>query len=187
MTALAPIKALDLREAEFARRYAEHGQVRKAALEAGYPRADAEATGNKLLDRADISLGIARAARPRLMRSLPLALTTLDYLCEKATSERVRLEAAKAIADRCGLIAPKAPDAQREFDAPLHELSLQELEVKIAALLAHAENDRASRARDVTPPPDPAEELIGEKQRKTPPCTTPTSKASPARLQHDQL
>ncbi len=147
------MKALDLREAEFARRYAEHGQVRKAALEAGYPRADAEATGNKLLDRADISLGIARAARPRLMRSLPMALTTLDYLCEKATSERVRLEAAKAIADRCGLVAPKAPDAQSEFDQPIHEMTIEQLEAKIAGWMAQAENDRANRAKDITPAP----------------------------------
>ena len=153
MTAIAPMKALDLREAEFARRYAEHGQVRKAALEAGYPRADAEATGNKLLDRADISLGIARAARPRLMRSLPMALTTLDYLCEKATSERVRLEAAKAIADRCGLVAPKAPDAQSEFDQPIHEMTIEQLEAKIAGWMAQAENDRANRAKDITPAP----------------------------------
>src|SRR5258706_2191075 len=158
MTAIAPMKALDLREAEFARRYAEHGQVRKAALEAGYPRADAEATGNKLLDRTDISLGIARAARPRLMRSLPLALTTLDYLCEKSTSERVRLEAAKAIVDRCGLVPPK-PQSEREGDVPLHEMTLEELQSKISGWLVQAENDRASLAKDITPAsPDPAEE-----------------------------
>jgi len=158
MTAIAPMKALDLREAEFARRYAEHGQVRKAALEAGYPRADAEATGNKLLDWTDISLGIARAARPRLMRSLPLALTTLDYLCEKSTSERVRLEAAKAIVDRCGLVPPK-PQSEREGDVPLHEMTLEELQSKISGWLVQAENDRASLAKDITPAsPDPAEE-----------------------------
>src|SRR5258708_39704860 len=140
--ALGPQKALDLREAEFARRYAEHGQVRKAALEAGYPRADAEATGNKLLDRADISLGIARAARPRLMRSLPMALTTLDYLCEKATSERVRLEAAKAICDRAGLVAPRPLQSEREGDIPFHEMTLEQLQAKIDGWMAQAENDR---------------------------------------------
>src|SRR6266404_5243895 len=123
-TALGPQKALDLREAEFARRFAEHGESRKAALEAGFPRANAEAIGRELLDRPNISLGIARAARPRLMRSLPMALTTLDYLCEKATSERVRLEAAKAICDRAGLVAPRPPQSEREGDVPLHEMTI---------------------------------------------------------------
>jgi phage terminase small subunit len=153
------MKALDLREAEFARRYAEHGQVRKAALEAGYPRVNAEVIGRKLLDRADISLGIARAARPRLMRSLPMALTTLDYLCEKATSERVRLEAAKAIVDRCGLVPPK-PHTEREGDIPLHEMTLEELQTKIAGWMAQAENDRASRAKIVNPAADLAADSV---------------------------
>ncbi len=132
--------------------FAEYGDPRKAAIEAGYPRATAEAIGRELLDRPNIALGIARAARPRLMRSLPMALTTLDYLAEKAVSERVRLEAAKAIVDRCGLVPPK-PHTEREDDIPLHEMTLEELQAKIAGWMAHAENDRANRAKDVTPPP----------------------------------
>ena len=156
-TALGPQKALDLRQAEFARRFAEYGDPRKAAIEAGYPPANAEAIGRELLDRPNIALGIARAARPRLMRSLPMALTTLDYLADKAVSERVRLEAAKAIVDRCGLVPPK-PHAEREGDIPLHEMTLEELQAKIAGWMAQAENDRASRAKDITPAsPDPAD------------------------------
>ncbi len=81
-----------------------------------------------------------------------MALTTLDYLAEKAVSERVRLEAAKAIVDRCGLVPPK-PHTEREDDIPLHEMTLEELQAKIAGWMAHAENDRANRAKDVTPPP----------------------------------
>jgi len=152
-TALGPQKALDLRQAEFARRFAESGDPRKAAIEAGFPPAKAESIGRELLDRPNIALGIARAARPRLMRSLPMALTTLDYLAEKAFSERVRLEAAKAIVDRCGLVPPK-PHTEREGDIPLHEMTLEELQAKIAGWMAQAENDRASRAKDISPDPD---------------------------------
>src|SRR5262249_24018393 len=147
---ISPFKTLDPRQTEFVRLFVEGAHPRQAALGAGYARATAEATGEQLLQRPNIALAIARAARPRLMRSLPMALATLDFLTEKAVSERVRLEAAKAICDRVGLVA-KPQDPESELEKPAHEMSLEELRAK----LAQYEIEVANRAIDITPMPDP--------------------------------
>jgi hypothetical protein len=84
-----------------------------------------------------------------------MALATLDYLAEKAVSERVRLEAAKAICDRAGLVAAKPQDPESEFEKPLNDLSLDELRARVDRY----ENELANRAINITPTPDSAIDL----------------------------
>lgn len=165
-TAISPLKQLDHRQSEFVRLFVEGAHPRQAALGAGYARATAEAAGEQLLQRPHIALAIARAARPRLAKSLPLALGTLDFLVEKAISERVRLEAAKAILDRCGIVAPRAPDPPAEFEKPIHELTQDQLRALVAkwtASAAAAEHELGNRATlvNIDPEADPADDLVG--------------------------
>jgi hypothetical protein len=84
--------------------------------------------------RPNVMLAIVQAARGRLARGVPLALTALEHLVEKAASERVRLEAAKALLDRAGLVAP----APSKGDSNAPDKSLNEMSLDIAALGCYA-------------------------------------------------
>ena len=79
-----------------------------------------------------------------------MALNVLMHLAEKGVSERVRMESASRLLDRAGHVPPRPTDDQGKPDAPLHEYTVEELQ-----------NIIADRAKNVTPVPDPAEELIG--------------------------
>jgi len=143
-TATSPFKALDLRQAEFVRLFVEGAHPRQAALGAGYARATAEAAGEQLLQRPNIALAIARLARPRLARSIPLSISTLEWLRDNAKSERVRMESATRLLDRAGLL-PKAQDPVDEFEKPLHTMPLEELR----ATVERYESELAHRATPI--------------------------------------
>jgi hypothetical protein len=76
----------------------------------------------------------------------------------KAQSERVRLEASKAWLDRAGLVPPKAMEESRDPEKPLHEMTVTEMR----AYRDRLEAEIVGRAKDVTPTPDPADEVLGE-------------------------
>jgi phage terminase small subunit len=156
MQHLAPLRtALSQRESDFVPLFVEHGDAHRAALAAGWPESTARAAGTEILNRPSVALAIARAARLRLARGVPMALGVLEYLAEKAKSEKVRLDAATRMLDRAGIVPPKPPNEQSEFEKPLHEMNLAELRVRAARL----EDEIAGRARVVTDTPDPAEDL----------------------------
>jgi hypothetical protein len=149
---------LNTRQAAFVLRFVEHGDATRAALEAGYAPSTAVSAAQDILQSPRVALAIARAARPRLARSLPMAIATLDYLAEKAASERVRLEAAKAICDRAGLAPPK-PHDDGVVEKPLHEWSAAELRAKVDAWLG----ELAERAKPINSEETPEDiaELLG--------------------------
>lgn len=137
------------RQSEFVRLYVEYGDAHRAALESGYAESSADRGMTFLLTRPDIALEIARAARPRLARALPLAISTLEYLVEHAQSEKVRADCAKAILDRAGLVPPKPQNDRNASELPLHEMSID-------ALRAHAdklERERADSAKPINAAP----------------------------------
>jgi phage terminase small subunit len=152
-----PLKSLDPRQTEFVRLVVEGGDAYQAAIQAGFAENTARGVVANLLSRPNVALAIAKAARPRLARSIPLALATLEYLAERAQSEKVRLEASKTLLDRAGIIAPKAQEDRSAIETPLHELTADELR----ALAHRLDGELASRATlvggDAT---DPVAELI---------------------------
>lgn len=111
--------------------------------------------------RPAVQAAVHAELRRHLVVGAPLALATLITLCERSESERVRVDAAKAILDRAGFVAPKAQDPGKTADKALNEMSLDDLR----DLAARLEEEIAGRARDVTAPatepaPPQASDLI---------------------------
>jgi hypothetical protein len=74
----------------------------------------------------------------RLVAGAPLALKTLQDLCNLQQTDtatlRIKLDAAKTLLDRAGHIAPKARDSGDGATKQTHEMSLDELRDRRAAL-----------------------------------------------------
>ncbi len=158
-------RVIDARQADFIRLYVDYGDVRRAAIEAGYSENSLEHCKNYLLNKPEIAMAIARAARPRLARMVPLALGTLEHLAEHAISEKVKLDASKAILDRAGLVPPKAQEDRSAIEPPLHEMSSDELRARAARL----EDELAGRAKPISADPAPladAHKLDGDEVAK---------------------
>jgi phage terminase small subunit len=157
----ATIQELNAQQRAFVESFIEHGDARRAATDAGYKGTSIRIADQQLLSTPRIAFAIAVAARSRLARAVPMALNTLTYLAEKAVSEKVRLDASKAILDRAGLVPPAPPKEDPNMtEKPLHEMSTEELR----ALAAKLEGEISGRAIDVTPAPDPKLliDLLGE-------------------------
>jgi phage terminase small subunit len=150
-------RTLNDRQADFVAAYVEIGEATAAAIAAGYSAATARVASTQILSLPHIALAISRAARLRLARGVPLALNTLEYLVEKAVSEKVRLDASKALLDRAGIVPPKAQENPNGIEKPLHEMSMDELR----AMANRLEDELAGRAKVVTDVPDPVAELLG--------------------------
>lgn len=142
--AVPAISDLNERQGVFVRSFIEHGDARKAAEEAGYTGTTVRNAHTQLLNTPRIAIAIAVAARDRLARAVPMALNTLEHLVQHAVSERVKVDAAKAILDRAGLVAPRAPEAG-EPDKPLNEKSAEELR----SLIDKWEGELANRATPI--------------------------------------
>ena len=158
MTGISPLKTLNARQAAFVSAYIEGASPHEAALSAGYAEGTARVAGTQLLESPNIALAIARAARIRLARDVPLALSTLRWLTEHSPSHKVRLDAATRLLDRAGIVPPKAPDPPGEFEKPLHELTQEQLYALVAkwtVSAAVAEHELGNRAKAVNPSPDP--------------------------------
>jgi phage terminase small subunit len=145
------LQELNPQQRAFVEAFIEHGNAQKAAKEAGYKATSVHTADLQMLGAPRITFAVTMAARARLARSVPLALNTLDFLAEKAASEKVRLDASKAILDRAGLVAPAAPkEDSNAVDKPIHEMNIDEMRTFAAKL----ESEIAGRAKDVTPTPD---------------------------------
>jgi phage terminase small subunit len=157
---ISPLKNLNERQAAFVKEYIVCGDPHRAALAAGYAEGTARVAGTQILEMPNIALAIARAARLRLARGVPLAIETIEWLISNSPSHKVRLDAATRLLDRAGVVPPK-PHDERGGDVPLHEMSLEDLQKKVDGFMEVIENDRARRAKDVTTPDDLVEDLAG--------------------------
>jgi len=141
----APANVTERQEA-FVHAFIELGDPHKAARAAGFKGWFARNAAATLMARPNVLLAIVQAARGRLVRSVPLALGSLEHLVEKANSERVRLEAAKALLDRAGLVPPApSKDDSNTPDKLLHELTQDQLR----AFINKYETEAARRARPI--------------------------------------
>src|SRR6267378_140771 len=149
---ISPIKNLNARQAEFVKAYVACGDPNRAALIAGYSETTARGAATHILETPNVATAIAREAKLRLARGIPAAIETVEWLMLNSPSHKVRFDAATRYLDRAGIVPPKAEDAKSEFEMPMHELSAAQLH----ALIIKSEHLLGSRAKDVTPPPDPA-------------------------------
>jgi phage terminase small subunit len=140
------IQELNTQQRAFVESFIEHGDARRAAKDAGYKETVIRTADLQMLGAPRVAFAITMAARSRLARAAPMALNTLEYLAEKAVSEKVRLDASKAILDRAGLVPPAPPKEDPNMvEKPLHEMSTEELR----ALANKLENEIVGRATPV--------------------------------------
>jgi phage terminase small subunit len=159
---VSPIR-LDNRQAEFVKLYVETGDHHAAAKGAGYSEGTVKCSA-QLLSRPNIAFAISAAARFRLASKIPMALGILEHLAEHAVSERIRMESATRLLDRAGLAPPKPTEEARNLEKPLHEMTIDEMRAyrdRLEAEIGNRAQVIVTTAKDITPTPDPADELIG--------------------------
>jgi hypothetical protein len=140
------LKDLDERQLLFVTYYIDGGSGEDAARRAGYAESTSKGWRHALLVQPHIAYAIALGVRRALADSAPMALKTLKDLAEKAESEKVRADCARALLDRAGFVAPRATIAPGKDEKPLHEQSTDELQT----LAARLESELAGRAKPVS-------------------------------------
>ena len=110
------------------------GNVTKSAVEAGYSEKSAHEIGRQLLEKSHVRDAIDEALRGQITG--PLATKAVDILREIINDPTVplklRLEAAKTVLDRSGIITPRAAEQKPPGQAnDLASMSMEELETFI--------------------------------------------------------
>lgn len=132
----------------FAAHVAAGKKVGDAALSSGYSFSH----GFRLVERPDF-VPMLRAALQRrlLVDGATVAIQTLiDIAADPETAKSVRVDAAKALVDRAGVVVNKRESGQA--DISLAEMSREQL-LKLASF---AESELATRAKRVSAPIAPA-------------------------------
>lgn len=114
------------------------GNASKAARLAGYSEASSKEMGYQLLHKPHVRAAIFDANQAMISGELASkAVEVLQGIIEDENApQKLRLDAAKTILDRAGVIPPKAPDAPDIADKGLEELSVQELQQQLDDLKA---------------------------------------------------
>ena len=128
-TPVEPIEGLTVKQSAFVRAYARNGGKKtQSALEAGYGEAGARNRARELLERADIQEALHTECLTLCGELAPMAIGTLRYLATNATSENIRYQASKDLADRSGVKSrpAQAPDddhvTEEQLDKRINEL-----------------------------------------------------------------
>lgn len=116
------------------------GNASEAARRAGYSPRSAAEIGRQLLEKPHVRAAVDGAIREQFGGRLAVkAVAVLEgFLDNPKVSDKVRLDTAKAVLDRAGLVARPATVAQPED--PLAGLSIDELRALLAE--ANAANGR---------------------------------------------
>lgn len=133
------------------------GNAAESARRAGYSAHSAKEIGRKLLTLQHVRDAIDEANRNRLAG--PIASKAVALL-ERAIDDetvpmRTRVEAAKTILDRAGIVAPPAvliAERANRRDKPASEMTLPELEAAIARFETYLAGT-GGKVQDVTPKP----------------------------------
>lgn len=140
-------KTLTSKQHAFASNLIEGHEKRRAAELAGYAIEHADVEAKRLLRQPAIMAMVQIGIAQRLARCAPLAVNVLEDLVRDTTMHpKLRLDAAKAILDRSGHIAPKAVAASSSAVKPLNEMSMTELR----ELADKLEDELSGRAKDVS-------------------------------------
>jgi superfamily II DNA or RNA helicase len=129
-----------------------------AVAESGYQTGNPHQVAHHLLRTPSVMRAIQVETARQLAEAAPMALDVVKRLAlgelGAANLPKVRLDAAKTLLDRAGMIAPKAKDADASLDKQLNEMSVEELR----ALMGRLEEAITSQAKDVSAPLDAPEE-----------------------------
>ena len=126
------------KQSAFVKEFSLTGNATQSAIKAGYSAKTAHAKGHTL--RRELQMHIEDETRRLMQQAVPGALAQIVDLAASATSEQVRLQAAKDILDRSGL-----KPTERVENITI-EKSTDELRRELAQLMGNA--------------PDPDEEEI---------------------------
>lgn len=128
------------------------GNASAAARHAGYSEESARVVGYQLLHKAHVLAAIDRANRELIGGELASkAVNVLKKIIDDPKApDKLKLEAAKTILDRAGLIAPKAPEAPDLTDKDTTEMTMAELQAAIRKIDAEIERTKAE-VIDITP------------------------------------
>ena len=128
----------------FVQKLAESGSIADACRTSGV----AQSYGYELVRDPRVQAALALEVRRKLAVGGALGVKVLLELAEKATSERVRADCAKALLDRAGFVAPRAAAPGAGLDKTLNEMTIDELK----DLAAKLEDEIAGRAKQVNAP-----------------------------------
>ena len=118
------------KQSAFVKEFALTGNATQSAIKAGYSGKTAHAKGHTL--RHQLQIQIEDETRKMMQAAVPGALAQIVDLAGHATSEQVRLQAAKDILDRSGL-----KPAERVENITI-EKSTDELRRELAQLMGNA-------------------------------------------------
>jgi superfamily II DNA or RNA helicase len=125
-----------------------------AVAESGYQTGNPHQVAHHLLRTPSVMRAIQVETARQLAEAAPMALDVVKRLAlgelGAANLPKVRLDAAKTLLDRAGMIAPKAKDADSSLDKQLNEMTVEELR----ALMSKLEGAIADQAKDVSAPSD---------------------------------
>ena len=142
-----PVASKDERLARFINHLSYGKSVSVAAIESGY----SAPTGFRIVERPDF-VPMLRAALQRrlLVDGATIAIQVLiDIASDPETAKSVRVDAAKAIVDRAGVVVSKRESGQA--DISLAEMTREQL----LRLASSAESELATRAKRVDAPKAP--------------------------------
>lgn len=119
----------------------------EAARKAGFSHVSARQTASQLLATPHIQAAIRNEQYKKLNGTLASkAIKTLEAIMDDPASPAgARVDCAKTILDRAGLIAPRVAPTSPFDNKPVHEMNRQELEdfiLKTQALIEQHENQR---------------------------------------------
>lgn len=149
-------------QSAFVRHLAETGDEGLAASLAGSKRNNPTNTAREMLATPHVLAALQLEVRKRIVSLAPMALGVVETIAKNTqVSAKVRLDAAKILLERAGHVAPK-PAAERQADAPLHEMTTDQLR----ELAGRLEDEIAGRAKPVSsatvaPATTQASDLIG--------------------------
>lgn len=144
---------LSNQEADLVRNFLSLRDWEAAALAAGYSESTAKRAGHWATQRPAILAAIYLETARRLQTAAPGALDTVCKIekGEIVENAKVRLDAAKAILDRAGHIAPRARALGDAGEKTLGEMSLDELK----ATQDRLQSEILARAKPVNAPSGP--------------------------------
>jgi phage terminase small subunit len=108
------------------------GNASEAARRAGYSPRSAAEIARQLLDKPHVRAAVDTAIKEQFGGRLAVkAVAVLEGLLDNPkVSDKVRLDTAKAVLDRAGIVARPAPAAPAEN--PLDAMSIEELQAMLA-------------------------------------------------------
>ena len=134
-------------QSTFVREIIAGGDVKEAAIKAGYSQDFANSSAYALLQQPAILAAVQIGVAKSLALDSPVARKTLrDIMVDETVDKRLRVACAKDLLNRAGFIAPKAVAAGNAGETPLNEMSTTELR----ALADKLEGELAGRAKDVS-------------------------------------